>query len=156
MCCILPSAAGHHKVRENTLYNWHSWFSLNVSPRIVVPLDLHLHRKAYQYKWSIQHLSLHITIILSEDRITILHCQIWIWIILLQSGRSYVCICFLPSDVGNAKTNVEGQTCQIQSFYSAKEFRKKILLWLVSLFPFQSVANFIIQVQRPVCIYFPK
>lgn len=69
-CCMLSSPAGCRELSENTLYNCHYCFSLNISPSIEVPLDFRLHRNTYQYKWFIQNLSLPITIMLSEDRIT--------------------------------------------------------------------------------------
>jgi len=55
-------------------------------------------------------------------------------IVWLPSGGSRVCVCVLPLDTGNAKTNVEGQKYQIYSFYLVKEFskKKKLLLGLVS------------------------
>lgn len=41
------------------------------------------------------------------------------------NGRLYVCVCFSASDMGNAKTNVEGQKYQMYSFYLAKDSRGK-------------------------------
>jgi len=51
----------------NALHDCHSPFSFSASPGIVVPFDFHLHRNTYRWKWFIQHFSLHVTIMLSED-----------------------------------------------------------------------------------------
>lgn len=130
----LSSPAGCHELSENTLYNCHSCFNLNVSPSTEVPLDFHLHRNTYQYKWFIQNLSLPITIMLSEDRIT--------------SGR-------IRYEYGLFCCKVADQMCVYAFFHQIWEMQKQIwksksmryvafiwlrssekiflLLWLVSL-----------------------
>lgn len=50
MCCTLSSLISCHQDSENALYNSNSYFSLNVTPTVVVPLDLHLQRNTYQDK----------------------------------------------------------------------------------------------------------
>lgn len=70
MCSTLSSPISCHQDGENTLDNSNSYSSLNATPPVVVPLDFDLQRNTYQDKSFVQHFSLHITVILSEDRIT--------------------------------------------------------------------------------------
>lgn len=50
MCCALSSPISCHQDGENALYISNSYFSLNVTPTVVVPLDFHLQRNTYQDK----------------------------------------------------------------------------------------------------------
>lgn len=121
MCCTLTSPISCHLDSENTPYNPNSYFTLNVTPTVVGRLSFTETHFSGWVIYSVLFTSHYNYIIWRQDYK--MHSQIWIWIVLHMRA--------LPSDTGNAKTNVEGQMYQTQSFYLAKEFRKKAIFVIV-------------------------